>query len=149
MSKARFKAELIEGHKGVTAVIVPFDPEAVWRQKPVKLDPRRDGWLIKGTVNKVRFDGYIGFRWKRYFILIEPELREKAKVAVGDMLELVVEPTTTIKAFEKAREQSKVTTAPAKGRADAVPPPTRRSKKAGAGETARSRRGKGPLQEGP
>jgi hypothetical protein len=146
MSKARFKAELIEGHKGVTAVIVPFDPEAVWRQKPVKLDPRRDGWLIKGTVNKVRFDGYIGFRWKRYFILIEPELREKAKVAVGDTLELVVEPTATIKAFEKAREQSKVTTAPAKGRSDAVPPPTRRSKTAGAGETPRSRRAQRPVK---
>ncbi len=33
MSKARFKAELIEGHRGVTVVIVPFDPEAVWRRK--------------------------------------------------------------------------------------------------------------------
>lgn len=128
MSKARFQAELIEGHKGVTAVIVPFDPEAVWRQKPVKLDPRRDGWLVKGTVNKVRFDGYIGQRWGRYFILIEPELREKAKVAVGDKLELVIEPTATLKALTKAREQSKVTTAPAKGRSDARPAPTRRAR---------------------
>jgi hypothetical protein len=128
MSKARFQAELIEGHKGVTAVIVPFDPEAVWRQKPVKLDPRREGWLVKGTVNKVRFDGYIGFRWKRYFIIIEPELREKVKAAVGDTLELVIEPTATLKAFAKAREQSKVTTAPARGRSDARPAPTRRSR---------------------
>jgi hypothetical protein len=62
MSKARFEAELFEGHKGVTAVIVPFDPEDVWQLKPVKLDPRRDGWLVKGTVNRTRFDGYIGYR---------------------------------------------------------------------------------------
>ncbi len=120
MSKARFKAELIEGHKGVTAVVVPFDPEAVWRQKPVKLDPRRDGWLVKGTVNGVRFDGYIGHRWKRYFILINSELREAAKASVGDTLSLVVEPTGTVKALTQARKQSKVTTAPAKGRPDAI-----------------------------
>jgi hypothetical protein len=120
MSKARFKAELIQGHKGVTAVVVPFDPEAVWRRKPVKLDPRRDGWLVKGTVNGVRFDGYIGHRWKRYFILIDSELREAAKASVGDTLSLVVEPAATAKALTQARKQSKVTTAPAKGRPDAI-----------------------------
>jgi hypothetical protein len=132
MSKARFKAELIEGHKGVTAVVVPFDPEAVWRQKPVKLDPRRDGWLVKGTLNGVRFDGYIGYRWRRYFLIIDPELREAAKVSVGDTLSLVVEPTATAKALAKAREQSKETTAPAKGRPDAVelPEPQRKPRKA-------------------
>ena len=27
MRKLEFEAELIEGHKGVTVVIVPFDPE--------------------------------------------------------------------------------------------------------------------------
>jgi hypothetical protein len=63
MSKARFDAELFEGHKGLTAVLVPFDPEDIWQLKPVKLDPRRDGWLVKGTVNRTRFDGYIGYRW--------------------------------------------------------------------------------------
>jgi hypothetical protein len=120
MSKARFKAELMEGHKGVTAVVVPFDPEAVWRQKPVKLDPRRDGWLVKGTVNGVRFDGYIGHRWKRYFLLIDSELREAAKVSVGDTLSLVVEPTAAAKTLTQARKRSKVTTAPAKGRSDSI-----------------------------
>jgi hypothetical protein len=116
MSKERFEAALFEGHKGVTAIIVPFDPEQVWGLKPVKLGPRRSGWLVKGTVNATRFDGYIGFRWGRFFILIEPELRSAAKVSVGDMLAIVVEPTTTAKTLAKAREQSKVTTAPKKGR---------------------------------
>ena len=60
--KMSFDAELIEGHKGVTAVIVPFDPETFWRRKPVRFDPRRDGWLVKGTINRTRFDGYIGWR---------------------------------------------------------------------------------------
>jgi hypothetical protein len=41
----------------------------------------------------------------------------------------VVEPTTTAKAFAKAREQSKVTTAPSKGRPDATEPPDTRLRK--------------------
>jgi hypothetical protein len=75
MSKARFEAALFEGHKGVTAVIVPFDPQEVWGLKPVRLAPRRDGWLVTGTVNGTRFDGYIGFRWGRFFIAFMPGLR--------------------------------------------------------------------------
>jgi hypothetical protein len=124
MSKARFDAELFEGHKGVTAVTVPFDPEEVWQLKPVKLDPRRDGWLVKGTVNRTRFDGYIGYRWGKFFIMIEPELRTAAKVSVGDTLSMIIEPTMTAKALAKARELSKMATAPVRrspaGRAPAA-----------------------------
>src|SRR5262249_61737238 len=93
--KAEFEAELIKGHKGVTVVIVPFDPEEGWSQKPVRLDPRRHGWLISGKVNGVRFDGYIGERWGRFFIMIDQELREAARVSVGDTLRLSIEPTTS------------------------------------------------------
>ena len=118
--KAEFKTELIEGHKGVTAVIVPFNPEEGWSRKPVRLAERRHGWLVSGTVNRVRFDGYIGERWGRFFITIGPELREAARIAVGDMLKVVVQPTNSKKVYERALEQSKATTQPAKARADAV-----------------------------
>ena len=128
MSEKRFTAELIEGHKGVTVVLIPFDPEQVWRQKPVRLDPRRDGWLVKGTLNKVRFDGYIGNRWGRFFLIIDAELRDAARVSVGDTLSLAIAPTATAKALAKARAQSKVTTAPAKGRPDAIEPATSRKR---------------------
>ena len=58
MTRAQsFSAELVEGHKRVTVVIVPFDPETRWRQKPVRLDRRRDGWLVEGLVNGVPFEG--------------------------------------------------------------------------------------------
>ncbi len=130
MRKVEFEAELIEGHKGVTVVIVPFDPEEAWSRKPVRLDPRRDGWLVTGTANGVRFDGYIGYRWGRFFIIIDLELREAAGVSVGDKLCMIVEPTATMRALNRAREQSKVTTAPKKGRPDAIDPsgePQRRS----------------------
>ena len=130
MRKVEFEAELIEGHKGVTVVIVPFDPEEKWSRKPVRLDPRRDGWLVTGTANGIRFDGYIGYRWGRFFIIIDLEVREAAGVSVGDKLCMIVEPTATMRALNRAREQSKVTTAPKKGRPDAIDPssePRRRS----------------------
>jgi hypothetical protein len=126
MGKARFEAELIEGHKGVTVVIVPFDPEQAWSQKPMRLDPRRDGWLIAGSANGVRFEGYIGQRWGRFFIIIERALREAAAVSVGDTLEMVIAPTLSARALARARAQAKVTTAPKKGRADAIDPPGER-----------------------
>ncbi len=127
LRKREFNAELIEGHKGVTVVIVPFDPEQVWSEKPLRLDPRRHGWLVRGSVNGVPFDGYIGERWSRFFIIIGPELRAAAKVSVGDTLRMIVRPTATMRALAHAREQSKKTTAPKTPRADAVEPPGRQT----------------------
>jgi len=129
VQKVHFETELIEGHKGVTVVIVPFDPETTWSQKPLRLDPRRDGWLVTGTVNGVKFNGYIGMRWGRFFIIIESALREAAKATVGDTLKMTVGPTATLRALERAREQSKATTAPKKGRADAIDPPMETKKR--------------------
>src|SRR5262245_54694968 len=118
--KAEFNAELIEGHKGVTVVLVPFDPEEGWSLKPVRLHERRHGWLIRGTVNGVPFDGYIGERWGRFFIIVDRELREAAGASVGDTLSIVIQPTTSEAAFDHAIAQSKVTTQPRTARTDAI-----------------------------
>ena len=113
-SKAKFTGQLFEGHKEVTAVIVPFDPQEVWGLKPVKIDPRRDGWLIRGTMNRVRFQGWIGYRWGRFFIIVDPQMREAASVEVGDSIVFNIESTTSEAAMKIAREQAKLTTAPSK-----------------------------------
>src|SRR5262245_61257062 len=107
MDKVRFEAGLVEGHKGVTVVLVPFDPEKSWSLKPVRLDARRHGWLVAGSANGIDFEGYIGERWNRFFIIIDRPLRGAAKVAVGDTLKMVVEPTWSVRALAQAREQSK------------------------------------------
>jgi len=120
MNRVQFEAELIEGHKGVTVVIVPFDPEEQWSMKPVRLEGRRHGWLVVGSVNGVRFDGYIGERWNRFFIIMDRDLRDAANVAIGDTLKVSIEPTASARVFERARHQSKVTTAPKIVRADAI-----------------------------
>lgn len=108
----RFRAELIEGHKGVTPVIVPFDPQDVWGVPPIKIDPRREGWLVRGTVNGAPFEGWIGHRWGRFFIILNPALRAAAKTSVGRMVDVAVEPTSSKRALAIAREQAKLTTAP-------------------------------------
>ena len=123
MKKVQFEAELIEGHKGVTVVLVPFDPEERWLRKPLRLYGRRHGWLVSGSANGVKFDGYIGERWNRFFIIIESGLRDAAQVKIGDTLKMVVEPTSSPRAFAHALEQSKVTTAPKIPRPDAIDPP--------------------------
>jgi len=122
MNRVEFEAELIEGHRGVTVVIVPFDPEEKWSSKPVRLEGRRHGWLVVGSVNGVRFDGYIGERWNRFFIIIDRDLRDATKAVVGDTLKVSVEPTASARILERARNQSKVTTAPKIARPDAIDP---------------------------
>jgi hypothetical protein len=122
MDQARFEAELIDRHKGVTVVIVPFDPEETWSLKPVRLAGRRHGWLVSGTANGVAFDGYIGERWNRFFIIIDSSLRAATKVAVGDIVSMAVESTSSTSALAHAREQSKKTTAPKVARPDAINP---------------------------
>lgn len=116
-------AELIQGHKGVTVVLVPFDPQEQWSLKPVRLAGRRHGWVVAGTANGIAFDGYIGERWNRFFIIIEKNLRDAAKVSVGDKLEMTVQPTRRAGALAKALEQSKVTTQPKTPRPDAMVSP--------------------------
>jgi hypothetical protein len=71
-------------------------------------------------VNGVRIDGYIGERWNRLFIIIDSGLREAANVKVGDTLKMSVESTSSARVFERARNQSKVTTAPKSPRPDAI-----------------------------
>jgi len=120
MRRARFEAQLFEGDKGVTSVVVPFDPVEVWHAPPVRLAGRRHGWLVTGTANGMRFDGYIGERWNRFFITLDESLRTAAGVAVGDLVTMVIAPTATRKAYLAALGQSALTTQPGKPRADAV-----------------------------
>jgi hypothetical protein len=118
--RARFEAELVEGHKGVTVVVVPFDPEELWSRKPARLAGRRHGWPVTGTVQGVAFEGYVGERWGRFFVIVDPALRVEAKVDVGDTVKVALAPARTKRALDLAREQSNVTTQPKKARADAV-----------------------------
>ena len=113
MPTKTFKAELFEGHKGVIAVLVPFNPEELWKQKPVKLAGRRHGWLVEGSIDGEPFDGYIGLRWDRFFIMVDAAAKKP-----GETVTVKVQPTDAAKTLARATEQSKITTQPKKARAD-------------------------------
>jgi hypothetical protein len=115
--KIGFSAVLIAGHKGVDAVIVPFDPEEVWGKKAILIDGRREGWLVAGSMNGVPFKGWIGHRWGRHFIIVDAATRAAARTSVGATIELMVAPTTSRAALAIAREQAPSTTAPGRKRA--------------------------------
>ena len=95
MKKRDFRTELLSGHKGA-AVLVPFDPEEAWgiapRQVASKAYGKRAGHLIAGTLNGHRFEGWIGHRWGRFFILVDEQLQDAAGIGVGDMVDVSVRP---------------------------------------------------------
>ena len=108
MKTQDFVAELLMGHKGA-AVIVPFDPGAVWGTQPVEhgVLPWRTGHLVRGFVNGVPFEGWIGRRWGRFFLLVDEQLQRNAGAGIGDMLQVVVEPReVTASAAKKAPQKA-------------------------------------------
>ncbi len=90
-----FRAEILTGHKGA-AVIVPFDPAEAWGSRPVliasKAYGKRPGHPVRATLNGHPFNGWIGHRWGRFFILVDQALQEAAGVAVGDVVGVSVQP---------------------------------------------------------
>lgn len=92
MTKQRFTAEILTGHKG-EGIVVPFNPARVWNAKPAEVPrPWRLGYLVLGTLNGCPFEGWIGFRWGRFFMLVPEELQKAAGVSVGDEVQIVVGP---------------------------------------------------------
>ena len=92
MSRQSFRGEILTGHKG-DAVVVPFDPAKVWSAEPAAVPPPwRRGYLVRGTLNQHAFEGWIGFRWGRFFILVDDELQRAAGVSAGDEVDVIVEP---------------------------------------------------------
>jgi hypothetical protein len=111
MREVKFRADLIEGHKGVIAVVVPFEPELAWGLQPVRLAGRRHGWPVEGRIGRRKFAGYIGDRWA--------DLVAALKANVGDALSFALAPSRDPDVLARAVEQSRATTQPKKARADA------------------------------
>src|SRR5262245_22087685 len=93
-TKRAFEAVLLDGHKG-PAVLVPFDPAKEWGV-PEALVPNEvygalPGHLVRGTLNGKRFEGWIGRRWGKRFVLVDEALRRAAGISVGDPVKVVLE----------------------------------------------------------
>jgi Domain of unknown function (DUF1905) len=98
MTGQAFRGEVIVGHKRTHAIIVPFDPSNVWPDgAPVKMslqdDPRGgSGWPVTGTIEGRPFDGFVGRRYGRSYIVVPTAWLAAGYVKEGDEVDVVIAP---------------------------------------------------------
>mgnify|MGYP001166117007 CR=1 FL=1 len=90
----QFEAVLFAGHKE-DAVEVPFDPSRLWNLPKQKHWNGRNGNFVQGTINGIHFESALVPRMKKFFLLIDEDIKAAAKIAVGDIIKVVIEPLAT------------------------------------------------------
>ena len=91
IKKEKFKAELLQGHKGA-AVEVPFNPAELWAIDAKPLWPGRRGHTVNGELNGVSFGSCVVARSRKFWMLVNEEVQRKAGVSIGDTVRVTVEP---------------------------------------------------------
>ncbi len=91
MSKKKFKAQLLAGHKD-HAVEVPFDPAIEWNLQPRSLWRGRRGFPARATIDGISFESAVVPRQKKFYLLIDTEAAKTARVSEGAIVEVDVEP---------------------------------------------------------
>src|SRR5664279_2084781 len=92
MADDRFTAVLVEGHKGA-AFEVPFDPADRWGTAPIRLRAGRLGHRVAGKVNGVAFESAVVARSKKFWLLIDHTIRERANLEIGSPAKIAIHPT--------------------------------------------------------
>lgn len=99
-SNEDFSGVLISGHKGLMAVEAPFDPSSIWGIESQQIWPGRRGFPVRGEMCGHAFESHIVTRSKRFYLLVDEELRAAADVSVGDIVNVSVQPDRTLKIKE-------------------------------------------------
>src|SRR5262245_32226007 len=91
-----FLGEVEVGHKGC-AVLVPFDPARAWGAEPVPVasttyGKAMPGVPVRGSIGGVAFEGWIGERWGRRFVLLPDTLLRAAGLHAGDTAKISLRP---------------------------------------------------------
>ena len=94
MKTERFKAVLLGGHKD-PAVEVPFDPATRWTVPTTRIGPGRHGHRVHGRLNGLEFESVVVPRGGASFLIVPEELKEAAKLAPGDTVQLILHPLST------------------------------------------------------
>ena len=89
--KKKFKAALQAGHQE-DAVELPFDPAAAWGIAPVRLWRGRKGHRVQATLNGISFAGFIVSRQRKFYMLVDEDIKEATGVEVGDVVTVTVRP---------------------------------------------------------
>ena len=83
MTARTFEARAEPGDRGGLSITVPFDPGEAWGER------RRH--YVRGTVNGAAFRGSLGARSGRFFMPLNRELQQRAGVAAGDAVAVVMD----------------------------------------------------------
>lgn len=84
MSVQNFKAIVEAGEKGRVFIALPFDPSAVWGQKPRH--------HIRAMINGQMFRGSLGSDGDSYFMVLGTAWRRDCAIDVGTKVTVVIEP---------------------------------------------------------
>ena len=96
LRKKKFKAAVLSGHKD-DAIEVPFDPIAAWGLPPQPIWRGRRGHAVRGTLNGFAFaESFIVPRAKKFYLLLDRDLKQAAGVKVGDSVTVAIEPATSL-----------------------------------------------------
>ena len=84
--RKQFKAEILSGHKdnAVEVLIRQMSPKPLWRG--------RRGHEVEGRLNGFPFESCIVPRQKRFFMIIDEDVRKQAKISAGDIVIASVKP---------------------------------------------------------
>ncbi|MFL5358142.1 DUF1905 domain-containing protein [Archangium sp.] len=84
MRQEKFATAVEAGHKGLVYIRIPFDPSVTWDV--------RTRHFVRGRLNGCSFEGEIGFRRRKFYMLLDEELQRAAKLSPGDTVEAAMEP---------------------------------------------------------
>lgn len=116
MRQEKFATAVESGHKGLVYIRIPFDPSVTWDVRPRH--------FVRGSLNGCAFEGEVGFRRRKFYMLLDEELQRAAKLSPGDNVEVAVEPR------EPGEEESSSKPGLAWGRLASGAPPRPRAKSA-------------------
>ncbi|MFY0571395.1 DUF1905 domain-containing protein [Archangium lansingense] len=84
MRQEKFATVVEAGHMGLVYIQLPFDPSVAWDVRPRQ--------FVQGRLNGSPFVGEVGFRRRKFYILLDEELQRVAGLSPGDAVEVVIEP---------------------------------------------------------
>jgi hypothetical protein len=84
MREEKFEAAVEVGHMELRYIRIPFDPAVTWEARPRH--------FVRGSLNGCDFEGEIGFRRRKFYMLLDEELQRVAKLSPGETVQVAVEP---------------------------------------------------------
>jgi hypothetical protein len=84
MREEKFETAVEVGHMELLYIRIPFDPAVSWEARPRH--------FVRGRMNGCPFEGEVGFRRRKFYMLLDEELQRAAKLVPGELVQVALEP---------------------------------------------------------